>query len=127
MSQPERPALRPGLCSVCHHPSLREIDQHLMNGMSLRPLAALYGLSASALSRHMKHLRQALAAREDQEQQAKLVAWLDELELIKARLDRLFHKAEDDHSLHISLGCLQESLKLLALRAKLRHSLEGRV
>jgi hypothetical protein len=28
--------LRPGLCSVCHHPSLAEIDRALMNGLSLR-------------------------------------------------------------------------------------------
>ncbi len=61
-----------------------------------------------------------------QAQQAKLVADLDELELLKTRLDRLFLKSEESQSLHISLGCLQESLRLLALRTKIRHTLEGR-
>ena len=126
MSTEERPPLKPGLCTVCHHPSLAEIDRHLMNGMSLRLLAALYGLSPSALSRHTKHLRQALAAQEDEEERAKLAAWLDELDLMKTRLDRLFRKAEDDHSLHISLGCIQESLKILSLRARLNRTLRGR-
>ncbi len=121
------PGLRPGLCSVCHHPSLPEIDRALINGMSLRPLAALYGLSPSALSRHTKHLRRHLEDQHHQAQQAKLAADLDELELLKTRLDRLFLKSEESQSLHISLGCLQESLRLLALRTKIRHSLEGRL
>ncbi len=120
------PGLRPGLCSVCHHPSLAEIDRALMTGLSLRPLAALYGLSPSALSRHTKHLRHALAAQGREDQQAKLAAFLDELELYKVRLDRLFLKSQDAHSLHISLGCIQESLKVLTLRARLSQSLEGR-
>jgi hypothetical protein len=94
--------------------------------MSLRPLANLYGLSPSALSRHMKHLRRHLESQHHQAQQAKLAAELDELELLKTRLDRLFLKCEDSQSLHLSLGCIQESLRLLALRTKIRHSLEGR-
>jgi hypothetical protein len=118
--------LRPGLCSVCHHPSQVEINRALISGMSLRPLAALYGLSPSALSRHCKHLRRHLDDQDQQDQQAKLAADLDELELLKVRLDRLFRKSEDANSLHISLGCLQESIKLLALRTKIRHTLEGR-
>ena len=118
--------LRPGLCTVCHHPALAEIDRALMQGLSLRPLASLYGLSPSALSRHTKHLRRHLEDQRHQDQQAQLNAALDDLELLKVRLDRLFLKSEDAHSLHISLGCLQESLKLMALRSKLRHTIEGR-
>jgi hypothetical protein len=51
---------------------------------------------------------------------------MEELDLLKARLNRLFRKSEDLHSLHISLGCIQESLRLLALQEKLRLSLSGR-
>jgi hypothetical protein len=120
------PGLRPGLCSVCHHPALAEIDRALMNGTSLRPLATLYGLSPSALSRHTKHLRRHLEDQHHQAQQAKLAADLDDLALLQTRLDRLFRKSEDSQSLHISLGCIQESLKLLALRTKIRHSLQER-
>jgi hypothetical protein len=120
-----RPALKPGQCSVCHHPSLREIDQALINGMSLRPLSALYGVSTSALSRHTKHLRRHLAALNQQDQQAQLTADLDELDLLRVRLDRLYSKSNDSQSLHISLGCIQEYLKLFSLRAKIRHSLKG--
>jgi hypothetical protein len=126
MSKKGNSGLRPGLCTVCHHPALSEIDQALFNGMSLRPLAALYDLSPSALSRHTKHLSRHLRDQRHQDQQAQIAAALEELELLKFRLDRLFHKSEDAHSLHISLGCLQESIKLLALRTRLRHTIEGR-
>jgi DNA-binding transcriptional ArsR family regulator len=113
-------------CTVCNHASLREIDQALMDGLLLRDLAAQYGLSSSALSRHLKHLRQTLVARDHHEHQAHQAALLDELELLKARLNRLFRKSEDLHSFHISLGCIQESIRLLALQEKIRHSLSHR-
>jgi hypothetical protein len=96
--------LRPGLYSVCHHPSQVEINRALMSGMSLRPLAALYGLSPSALSRHCKHLRRHLEDWNHQDQQTKLAADLEELELLKVRLDRLFRMSEDANSLHSFLG-----------------------
>jgi hypothetical protein len=120
-----RPNLKPGQCSVCHHPSLREIDQALINGASLRPLAALYGLSTSALSRHTKHLRRHLEYQDRQDQKAQLTADLDELDLLRVRLDRLYSKSDSSQSLHISLGCIQEYLRLISLRAKIRHSLKG--
>ena len=40
-------------CTVCNNASLAEIDQALMQGLPLRPLAAQFGLSPSALSRHL--------------------------------------------------------------------------
>ena len=112
-------------CTVCNHPSLPEIDRALLVGASLRPLAAQYGLSPSALSRHLKHLRRQLTAEQRRADQADAVAFLDKLDLLENRLDRLFVKSEGAHALHISLGCIQESLRVLALRAKIRHSLAG--
>jgi hypothetical protein len=100
-------------CTVCNHPSLAEIDRGLMDGLTRKPLAAQYGVSRSALSRHLKHLRRALAARGDRDRQAHQIALLDELDLLNVRLGRLFRKAEDLHSLHVSLGCIQESVRLL--------------
>ncbi len=113
-------------CTVCNHASLKEIDQALMAGYSLRPLAARYGVSASALSRHLKHLDRALAARDQQERQQEATQLMDQVSLLEARLDRIFRKAENLHSLHISLGCIQESVRLLTLRQKLRGSSRGR-
>jgi hypothetical protein len=109
-------------CSICTHPDLTAIDRAVLAGVSLRSLAARYGLSLSSLSRHTKHLRRALAAAADQDHQAHQAALLDKLDLFEVRLERIFRKAEDRDSLHISLGCVQESLRILTLRAKIRQS-----
>ena len=127
MSKKSNSGLRPGLCTVCHHPAVDDINQALMEGMTLRPLAAIYGLSSSALSRHTKHIGRALAEKRQHDQEVRFNAYLDELELLKVRLDRLFRKSEDTHSLHISLGCLQEALKIITLRARLTQTPNGRI
>jgi hypothetical protein len=112
-------------CTICTHPALTEISNALQAGVSLRSLAAQYGLSLSSLSRHTKHLRRALAVAADEVQQNHQAALLDKLDLFEFRLERIFHKAEDRHSLHISLGCVQEALRIFALREKLRQSQSG--
>ena len=117
---------QPVRCSVCNHPSLPDIDRALLSGVSLRTLAGNFGLSPSALCRHTRHLRRQLALEQRHADQAHQAALLDKLDLLEVRLNRLFLKAEDFHSLHVSLGCLQESLRLLSLREKVRHSLGDR-
>jgi hypothetical protein len=109
-------------CTICTHPALTEIDRALQAGESLRSLAAQYGLSVSALSRHTKHLRQALAAAADEARQDHHAALLDKLDLFEHRLERIFPKAQEKQSLHISLGCVQEALRILTLREKIRQS-----
>jgi hypothetical protein len=120
------PAHQSARCTVCHHPSRPEIDRALIDGVPLRTLAAAHGLSASALWRHTRHLRHQLVLQQRQADQDQASAFLEKLELLEIRLDRLFRKAEDSHSLHVSLGCLQESLRLLSLRQKVRYSLRER-
>jgi len=110
-------------CSVCTHPALPEIDRALMSGMPLRSLAARYSLSPSALSRHTKHLKRQRALHKHQARQAQQQAILEHLELLSARLDRLYHTAADLRSLNVALGCLRESVRLLSLHERFRHSL----
>jgi hypothetical protein len=117
------PAHQSARCTVCNHPSRPEIDRALIDGVPLRTLAAAHSLSASALWRHTRHLRHQLVLQQRQTDQDQAAAFLEKLELLEARLDRLFRKAEDSHSLHVSLGCLQESLRVLSLRQKVRYSL----
>lgn len=44
-----------GGCAVCNHEQGRVIDEALIAGVPLRLLAATYGMSIAALSRHHKH------------------------------------------------------------------------
>ncbi len=113
-------------CTVCHHPARPEIDRGLIEGVPYRNLAATYSLSPAAICRHTKHLRHQMVIKERQVEKTQVSQVLDKLDLLEIRLDRLFLKAEESLSLNVSLGCLQESLRLLALKEKIRHSLNGR-
>jgi hypothetical protein len=112
-------------CSVCTHPSRAAIDRALLAGLSRRPLAAQYGLSTAALSRHTHHLRQQLTLQENRFHQAQQQALLDHLDLLSTRLDRLYHTAADFRALHVALGCLRESIRLLSLQERFRLSLDS--
>ena len=113
-------------CSICNHPSRDEIDQALLTGVTYRPLAAQYGLSPSALSRHIRHLKQQLALQENHAHQAQQQALLDHLDLLSLRLDRLYHTAADFRSFHVALGCLRESIRLLSLQERFRLPLNDK-
>ena len=125
MAKQYGPAHQSARCTVSNHPSRPEIDRGLIDGVPLRTLAAAHGLSPSALFRHTRHLRHQLVLQQRQADQSQASAFLEKLELLEVRLDRLFRKAEESYSLHVSLGCLQESIRVLALREKFRHSLGG--
>jgi hypothetical protein len=125
MAKQSGPAYQSGRCTVCNHPSRPEIDRALIDGVPYRTLAAAHCLSTSALFRHTRHIRHQLVLQQRQADQSQAFALLERLELLEVRLDRIFRKAEESRSLHVSLGCLQESIRVLALREKFRHSLEG--
>src|SRR4030042_1243120 len=108
-------------CSVCNHPSQPDIDRGLLSGVPLRTLAAQFRLSPSALHRHTRHLARRLDLERRHEDQAQLSAFLDKLDLLQTRLDRLFNAAADYRSLHVALGCIREAVRLLSLQEKLRH------
>ena len=109
-------------CSVCAHPSQAEIDRGLLAAVPYRTLAGQFDLSLSALSRHKKHMAGRLVLDRRHQDQAHQAALLERLELLNTRLDRLFNFAADDHSLHVALGCIRESLRLLSLLERCRHS-----
>jgi len=99
-------------CSVCNHPSRAEIDRGLQCGNPRRALAARYGLSTAALSRHLRHLKQEIALQEHQAYQAAPKALLEQLKLLSLRLDRLYHHATDFRYRNQAPGCLRESSRL---------------
>jgi hypothetical protein len=96
-----------------------------MAAVPYRALAGKYGLSPSALRRHTQHLASNLDQQRRREDQAQIAALLDKLDLLNARLDRLFNHAADTRSLHVALGCIRESLRLVSLKERLRHGLGG--
>jgi hypothetical protein len=112
-------------CSVCNHPSRAEIDQGIRAAVPYRTLGGQFGLSTSALCRHSKHLARQLELERRQEDQSHQDAIIEKLALLDSRLDRLFNSAADFRSLHVALGCIRESLRLLSLLERVRLPLMG--
>ncbi|HZE21814.1 MAG TPA: hypothetical protein VE082_07155 [Desulfobaccales bacterium] len=107
-------------CSVCSHPDRPQIDLGLVERVPYRTLAAQFGLSPSALSRHVKHLARQRDLQQRLDDQARQDALLDKLALLDTRLDRLFNSALNHHSLNVALGCIRQSLRLLSLLERCR-------
>jgi hypothetical protein len=112
-------------CTVCQHPAITDIDKGLMAGYSFRSLAEQYGVSASALFRHTRHLARRLELEGDHREHQHQVQVLDKLDILEHRLNRLFTQAREHNSYHVALGCIQEHVRLLALIEKIRHRLRG--
>ncbi len=112
-------------CSICQHPTPPEIDRGLMNEVPYRLLAAQFSLSPSALCRHTKHLARERQLQQRRQAQSHQAAILEKLALLDTRLDRLFNSALDLRSLHVALGCVRESLRMLSQLERCRHRLGG--
>jgi hypothetical protein len=110
----------PKPCSVCIHKDREDIDRALLAGVPYRTLANQYGLSASALCRHMRHLaryRQAMIAAEERRFND---AILDKLDLMDHRLGEIYRQAGDHRSLRVALDAIKENVRVLGLLEKLR-------
>ncbi len=110
-------------CSICNHPSRPAIDLGLMDRVPYRALAEKFGLSPSALSRHLRHLARQRDLQQRQADRSHQAALLDKLDLLDNRLDRLFKSSLDLRSNHVALGCIRESLRLISLLERCRLSL----
>jgi hypothetical protein len=108
-------------CSICQHEATAEINRGLSAGIPYRTLAAQYGVSPSALSRHTKHIDRQRQLRETEQELKHQDVILEKLELLDHRLDRLFQAGLEHHSVNTSLGCIRESLRLISILERVRQ------
>ncbi len=113
-------------CTVCNHAQSPEIDRETTRGLPYRALADKFGLSPSARRRHAKRLARALDRQRRQQDENNLAALLERLDLLNARLDRLFNTAADEHALFVALGAIRESLRLVSLQNRFSQGLHHR-
>ncbi len=117
-------------CSVCRHEQRAEIDEALVRGTPLRPIAAQYHVSTSALVRHRRRhlgtlLQQAVAA--DQGTARDLLAdALGKLDRIEREAVRLSKRAEQKGDYRTALaGAVDAATRLVELTSRLRGLLAG--
>ena len=114
------------VCTICTHNQRAEIDRELIQGETLRDIAARFSLSMSALSRHRRHISSAIAA-------AEVDAGLNTVSEIRAALTAVYRRvaklttkleAGADH--RTTLAGYRESVRTLSALLATRPTEEGR-
>ena len=110
----------PRTCTVCSHPAREAMDEALVEGVAFPALAAKYGVSKDALSRHKaKHLPAKLVMARAAEEVAQADSLLDQVRDLQARAHRILDKAEGAGDLRVALGAIREVRGNLELLARL--------
>jgi hypothetical protein len=110
----------PRTCTVCSHLARKAIDEALVEGVAFPALAAKYGVSKDALSRHKaKHLPAKLVMAQAAEEVAQADSLLDQVRDLQARAHRILDKAESAGDLRAALGAIREARGNLELLARL--------
>lgn len=111
-------------CTICSHPQREEIDRALVDGRSLRHIAAQYGLTSSSLFRHRKcHLPAHLARSKHAEIIASADSILAAVEDLRKRIMLIFDQAEQVHDWTLALSASREARSVLQLLAEVSGEL----
>lgn len=110
-------------CSICTHDKRNAIDAALIAGQSYRQIAARFGVSQSALSRHLRrHLVALLAGRQEVDADNLLGQVAD----LQRQAQVIKDKAETEGDLRTALQGIRELCRIIELLAKLRGELDTR-
>lgn len=103
-------------CSICHHVQRDEIDAALVEGMPYRKIAARWGVSSAALSRHLRHHLVAILAGRDEVTADNLLARVNDLQ---RQAQAIKDKALETGDLKTALAGIRELTRLTNLFGKL--------
>jgi hypothetical protein len=115
----------PRTCTICSHPARETIDSSLVRRVSYRNISKRFGVSETALSRHLndhlaEYVQRALATYGEE----KGIRVLDKLSGIVQRLEAFLDKAEADEDGLGFRATAAELRKQLELTAKLQGELQ---
>jgi hypothetical protein len=113
-------------CRACKHEKRTELDRALVSGEAPRQVASRYGLSATGVQRHQKHITSSLVkAREAKEvgQASNVLSFVRSL-VVKAH--QFTDQAEQKGDLRTAMSGLRELTRMAELLAKLTGELDQR-
>jgi len=110
----------PRTCTICHHPERDAINASLVGGIgTYRRLAALYGVSTSALHRHRTdHLPEVLTRARSLDEIATAESLADQVRALRGRTLRILAQAETDGDSKTQLSAIRELRALAELEAR---------
>ena len=113
-----------GSCSVCRHAQLNAITGDLVARVPLRTIESRYGVSRSALDRHVQHIPKAVRLVADAANIAGPV--LAQVRSLQSRTLRILRQAEQSKDLAIALHAIREGRRNCELIGKLTGELDPR-
>lgn len=114
-------------CSVCFHEQTEAISMDILNGhMTLREIAAKYGLSTTAVHRHKQHIPAQLAVSHEAEKVAKADSVMARIIELDQRADTIYKEAMDGDDPGLALKALKELREITGLYAKLTGEIQAK-
>ncbi len=115
----------PRVCTICSHELQHEINVALVHREPFRHIAARYDVSTGALQRHSRdHIPQLLLEAYEAVVGDDADNLAGELARVKADVQRLKTKAEEDGDLRTALLGCDKALKALELQAKVEQLIQ---
>src|SRR6266566_919960 len=116
----------PRVCTVCRHAMREAIDAALVAGESLRPLAARFQLSPSAIRRHqMAHLPATLARAQDAAEVATADGLLRQVVMLHRETLSVLAQAKEQRDARLILAAIERAGRTLELLGRLRGQLRA--
>ena len=111
-------------CTVCQHLKLKEIDESLVSGMSLRKIAERFSLNTTSLHRHKKHLNKTLLKSNEISEITKADNLVGQVKDLQSKALDVLSKAEAKDDLRACTSAINEARKCLELLGKLAGELQ---
>jgi transposase-like protein len=115
------------VCGICEHPSRSEIDVSLLEGGTLRDIAARFGVSKSALHRHKQHPPSPLVKAETIQEVREVVSIGDKLASLEKETREILQEARGaiGKDNRLALQALARLERQYEIRAKIEGELPG--
>jgi hypothetical protein len=117
----------PGTCSICLHEQAAEIDRKVVGGVPYQKIAAQYGMSSKAISRHkVNHLSPGVVAVPDSPEISPEAPLLERLEAQLADTRLFLRIAKQRRIPGQGLAAMREMRATLELIARITGELDDR-
>jgi DNA-binding transcriptional ArsR family regulator len=114
-------------CTICAHEKRAEIDQALINGLSIRDIAEQFDLSQSAVHRHStNHIKELLATSKAVES-LRADHLIEQLSYLQNETLALLDDAKTSGDTRAALQAIREARSNLELKSRLCGELEDRL
>src|ERR1700741_3140811 len=113
-------------CKACQHERKMEIDRALLSGEAARQVASRYGLSATGLQRHQKHIALSLVKAREAVEIGQASNVLSFVRGVVAKAHQFTDLAEQKGDLRTAMTGLRELTRMAELLAKLTGEIDQR-